>query len=349
MKRKIVPIVCAAAVLVLILLVGLLLLPEEEAPVSLAVLGENGANTYQTYSVSRGDLEQSVTISCKFQSLAQEHLRFEQEGQPVEGIYVEVGDSVEPGQLLAALKDDALTEELETARAQAQQTKLEMELAQSNLNIAYTYGIDYEQTAEYREQALRLEEDSALAEQRVQELEEQRKKECLYAGIQGTVTDVRPGDTSVSSSDTVVVSDLSDACFSAVTEYYELLKPGMEVELSTDVGQIAAVITDASDLGFDPAEENLEKGKRRVYFVPKLASTMLTEASQARLSLVLDSRKDVLLVPRQAVFFAGEQAYIYVEQENGVREAHPIEVGLLFNGQYEVLSGLDEGDVYLIV
>ena len=103
MKRRI----CAllAALLLPAVLSGCFLLPtEEELPV-LAVVDEQTAETYKLSYVTRGDLEQWVSITCRFQSLQQEHLRFQYDGRTVGKVYVEVGDDVVPGQLLAELDD----------------------------------------------------------------------------------------------------------------------------------------------------------------------------------------------------------------------------------------------------
>ena len=75
---------------------------------------------------------------------------------------------------------------------------------------------------------------------------------------------------------------------------------------------------------------------------------MMTDSSKAQLNLLLDSRRDVLIVQARAVFFAGGQAYTYYENENGVREAKPIEVGLKVSGKYEVLSGVTEGEALVV-
>ena len=75
---------------------------------------------------------------------------------------------------------------------------------------------------------------------------------------------------------------------------------------------------------------------------------MMTDSSKAKLELLLDSRRDVLIVQARAVFFAGGQAYVYYENENGVREAKPVEVGLKITGKYEVVSGLTEGEALIV-
>lgn len=333
--------------LALLPLSGCFLLPEEETPPVMAVLDEESAETYQFSYVTRGDLEKWASITCRFQSLQQEHLTFQYDGRAVGAVYVAVGDDVEPGQLLAELENDELDIQLETAENALNQLRQELESARSNLAIVSSSSDLSWQTEQYQATVTRLEEDYYIAEMRVSELRTQKQSECIYAGIEGTVSYVRSYNVSDPDNDYIVVSDRGDACFYADTEHYASLPAGMEVVLNTDEGEVSCVVTEASELGF-PEPTVSDKGTSRVYFVPTTELAMMTDSSKAKLELLLDSRRDVLIVQARAVFFAGGQAYVYYENENGVREAKPVELGLKITGKYEVLSGLDEGEALIV-
>ncbi len=345
LKRRI----CAllAALLLPAVLSGCFLLPaEEELPV-LAVVDEQTAETYKLSYVTRGDLEQWVSITCRFQSLQQEHLRFQYDGRTVGKVYVEVGDDVVPGQLLAELENEQLDSRLEAAQSAMEQLAMQLQSAKTNLAIVSGSSDLSGQTEQYQDTVQRLEEDYYIASLRVNELRAQRQKESIYAGIGGTVSYIRSYNLSDRDTDFIIVSDRGDACFYADTEYYQSMPAGMEVTLNTDEGPVQAVVTPAAELGFDEPAVN-DKGVSRVYFVPQSQLAMMTDSSKAQLNLLLDSRRDVLIVQARAVFFAGGQAYTYYENENGVREAKPIEVGLKVSGKYEVLSGVTEGEALVV-
>lgn len=333
--------------LALLPLSGCFLLPEEETPPVMAVLDEESAETYQFSYVTRGDLEKWASITCRFQSLQQEHLTFQYDGRAVGAVYVAVGDDVEPGQLLAELENDELDIQLETAENALNQLSQELESARSNLAIVSSSSDLSWQTEQYQATVTRLEEDYYIAEMRVSELRTQKQSECIYAGIEGTVSYVRSYNVSDPDNDYIVVSDRGDACFYADTEHYASMPAGMEVVLNTDEGEVSCVVTEASELGF-PEPTVSDKGTSRVYFVPTTELAMMTDSSKAKLELLLDSRRDVLIVQARAVFFAGGQAYVYYENENGVREAKPVELGLKITGKYEVLSGLSEGEALIV-
>lgn len=335
------------AVTLLATLSGCFLLPaEEELPV-LAVLDEETAETYKFSYVTRGDLEQWVSITCRFQSLQQEHLTFQYDGRDVGTVHVDVGDDVEPGQLLAELKNEKLDAQLDAAKTQLENLTQELISARENLAIVQDSSDLSGQEAQYQAKVERLEEDYGIANMRLEELQTQKDRESIYAGIEGTVSYIRNYNVSDSDNDYIIVSDRGDACFYADTEYYASMPAGMEVTLSTDEGTVLAVVTEAADLGFETPEVN-EKGARRVYFVPQTELAMMTDSSKAKLDFLLDNRRDVLIVQARAVFFAGGQSYVYYENENGVREAKPVELGLKVSGKYEVLSGLTEGEALVV-
>lgn len=335
------------SILLLLSLTGCFLLPAEEEPAAVSVLDAETAETYKFSYVTRGDLEQWVSITCRFQSLQQEYLRFAYDGRVIGKVHVEIGDDVEPGQLLAELKNDELDQALIDAQDAVETLTEELNFARTNLEIVSGSSDLSDQTEQYEKTVARLEEDYQIAQVRLEELQTQKRSESIYAGIEGTVSYIRSYNVSSTDSDYIIVSDRGDACFYADTEYYASMPEGMEVTLTTDEGDVQAVVTAAEDLGFETPEVD-SKGICRVYFVPKSELAMMTDSSRAELDLLLDSRYDVLIVQSRAIFFAGGQAYTYYENENGVREAKPVEVGLKVASKYEVLSGLTEGEALIV-
>ena len=132
--KRIICLLCTV-LLALLPLSGCFLLPEEETPPVLAVLDEETAETYKFSYVTRGDLEKWASITCRFQSLQQEHLTFQYDGRTVGTVHVAVGDDVEPGQLLAELDNDQLDADLEAAETALAELAHELESARSNLAI----------------------------------------------------------------------------------------------------------------------------------------------------------------------------------------------------------------------
>ncbi|MFC2010630.1 efflux RND transporter periplasmic adaptor subunit [Chloroflexota bacterium] len=110
----------------------------------------------QIYTVGRGDLAIEITAVGNLTLSASESLAFEVSGT-VEEILVEVGDSVEEGQLLARLDASEWQDYLETLESQIetkQRDLLQLELNITNAEIALENAIaslDEISTAEYEE------------------------------------------------------------------------------------------------------------------------------------------------------------------------------------------------------
>ena len=74
----------------------------------------------------------------------------------------------------------------------------------------------------------------------------------------------------------------------------------------------------------------------------------LAVGNTGMITLILDSRENVLRVPVYAVHTAAEKNYVYVEGDNGIREAKWVTVGLEGNDYAEIVEGLEEGDLIIV-
>ena len=76
----------------------------------------------------------------------------------------------------------------------------------------------------------------------------------------------------------------------------------------------------------------------------KLKLFVIEVDAMGTLMVVTDKKEQVLTLPSESVHKAGEEYFVYVMGEGGVREVKWIEIGLLGDKTIEVLSGLEEGD-----
>ena len=65
-------------------------------------------------------------------------------------------------------------------------------------------------------------------------------------------------------------------------------------------------------------------------------------------TLVLDSRRDVISIPREAVLYRGGEGYVYVVTD-GRAERRTVGVGPLIDGEVVILRGLADGDRVVVV
>lgn len=97
---------------------GCALLPtEEEFPVA-PIVNTYEAKDYKLSVVKRGDLVLSDSLVCQYVPTKKESLSFSLGGEYVEGIYVNEGEHVKAGDLLAELVENSSTTQIETQEYQ---------------------------------------------------------------------------------------------------------------------------------------------------------------------------------------------------------------------------------------
>ncbi|MBN1586092.1 MAG: efflux RND transporter periplasmic adaptor subunit [Candidatus Omnitrophica bacterium] len=98
-----------------------------------------------------------------------------------------------------------------------------------------------------------------------------------------------------------------------------------------------------------------------VYFIaPQVSQTTRTALVKARipnphsklmrgmfanLDLVLEVRKDAVVVPETAVVLRGDDSFVYVVDEKSAAQIRPVRLGLRLEGRVEVLEGVQAGEV----
>jgi RND family efflux transporter MFP subunit len=125
-------------------------------------------------------------------------------------------------------------------------------------------------------------------------------------------------------------------------------------------GQKAKVLVDAfpgkvfnGEVKFISSYGTLQTGtatyKVEISLDPKDA-TYLTGGLTATAEILVDSHKDVLLIPNSALHLQGPESWVYVVKDDkaGLIEQRQVQVGLQSRTQTEILSGLNEGEEVLL-
>ena len=198
-----------------------------------------------------------------------------------------------------------------------------------------------------------LEDQIAVLEVRLQEEESKKEAKRLYCTIDGVVTQVKSaGSRTMRGSAVATIVSRSQSEYYADTANFECLPVGTQAEIVISGIGYAAEVT-----GWEPVPERVGQreqkdtsDQRRVFLTitDDHADEIDTER-QGLLTLLVDSRENVLLLPEDAVVYAGEQAMVYrVEAGSGLMEVQDVTVGLAAGGSIEIISGLSEGDQVII-
>jgi membrane fusion protein (multidrug efflux system) len=251
-------------------------------------------------------------------------------GGEVRQIYVEEGDAVREGQILARLDGDRLR--LTLAQTDANLKKLERDYKRT-LDLSER-GLVPKSTAEnlkYDLDALHAAYDSAKLELSYCE---------IRAPIDGVVSarDIKVGNTIKPNDPTFTVTNLDPLlAFVHVPEKeFRKIAPGQPAEVVVDalagerfVGRISRISPTV-----DP-----QTGTFRARVEVDDQSRRLKPGMFARVNIVYERRQDALQLPRTAILDADGQQSVYVVA-NGKAEQRVIRTGLANGGWIEVLDGL---------
>lgn len=337
------------------LLSGCFLLPEEAAPPELPLVTAYSGAEYATATVTRGDLEQYAKVSLTYYPTRREDVKFDIADRSYGVIYVSPGDEVKEGDLLAEL--DAVSEAAAMAQTEEQLRRLQIQLeaAQTELwlaqeeerlkgNVSHVTSEARQADITYYEACIEIQE-SRLADQQA-ELEKLR----LYAPIDGTVTYVKTLDEKSKSgkNDTVVtISDSTSSVFTAVTDAYKLFKTGSEFIVTTSTAVYDCIARDPKDFGLNATVD--QSGRRTIVLEIAPGQTAPTGSGvRGEVTLLLEKKADVLMLPSHAVFTVGSRSYVYHEDETGFKTAWEVQTGLDNGSMVEITGGLGEGEQIIV-
>lgn len=337
------------------------LLPQEEEYISKPLIRDYRQSEYKLSYVQFGDVVLTETISCKYMPVQSEYLSFSVGGEFYDEIYVQKGDLVKKGQLLAQLDVSDLLEEIDSLerhisalersiRDLSEQCALETDAqtrllsslsAQERASLRTVEDIQ----EQYDRQMLPIRDDLQISKLRLEEEQRKLENRRLYANFDGAITyvrDIQPGDRSVEGKNFIGMADASNSVFTAGTKNYEFLPEGAHVSILCNKEYLEAEVVSAKSLGF---EETFDKsGAKTMYFRLLSPGVHLETNEHGTLTIVLDESKDTLYIPSGALHTVDDRYFVYQADENGIKVMVDVEVGLMTQKYVEILSGLAEGD-----
>lgn len=254
-----------------------------------------------------------------------------QQPRRISKLMADVGDKVYAGQKVAVLDESALAQ----AKAQYENNKASFERADE----LYKFGGESKANWEAVKTAYEV---SKLTYENLLE------NTTLLSPISGVVTarNYDEGDM-VAGLPIFVVQKISPAkIFINVSEsLYSYVKTGMEVDVVVDA------IPEESFKGkvsrITPSIDTTTRTFEVEITVPN-AKEQLKPGMYARVTMNYGSRRNIV-VPDQAVvkLLGSGDRHVYVLQEDGTAKIHVVELGVREGATYEILSGLEPGDVII--
>lgn len=276
---------------------------------------------YSTYTVSRKDIESSIIQSGYVVSSKETDCFFNKYSGQLKNIYVNPGDFVEEGQLIAEMNNGLIEHQLNTQ-------KLKVELAQLNYNNS--------QSAVDR---LQLEIEQSTLES----YQDQYDGGRIYAPVSGQVSYVKtmnPGDMVDPFDVLVKIIDPDKLCVRAKVNS----KGGFNIDDSVTV-EINGEIFDGVVVRTPKEELEEGDGTSDIVYVefagenPGFGYLGLI----GNIKKINAQSKNALVIPKYVIKTDGDRSYVQILKDEEKIEVD-ITVGISNAVETEVLSGLSEGD-----
>ena len=301
-------------------------------------------------------------VTCVYRQVSDWNGSFEVGGKRVGKVYVEKGDTVVEGQLLAELDISDTEQKIKEIEYNIERNKIRLEYLEQTRDSRiqqerFKYDnypgweewenksfaeVEAEVKLEYQYEIEDCQDEIAADEAKLPELLEARDTCKLYAGMAGTVSYIRnglQGSYCWQGQTVITVTDDSKKVFEVTDpEYARYFMTDTETDMTITVGE------GKGDYSLVPFE--MESWGESLKFTIKSGGedVMVAVGDTGTMKVVIGKKTDVLAVPAEAVHRAGTGEFVYVVGDSGLREFKWIETGLHGKDYVEVFSGLAEGE-----
>lgn len=324
---------------------------EEPTPTPLPTVA---ALAKPTYTVQRGEVVESLTFTGRIAPINNTEIFFRTNGR-IRKIYVEEGDVIKTGQVIADLEGiDDLQRQVALKQLNLQRVQIYADNAQLNYDIFIdttpTWSKDYDKQVAIQKNELELAniaiQEAALG---IQELQSVISDTLLLAPVDGEMISLEVGEgvevqafKSVGAVADITQLEVSADVYSDITSKIAV---GMEATIDPASGLGVELSGSVRRLPFDLRTTG-GGGDRtvRIALNGSAADAGYELGNIVKVTVVLQRQKDTLWVAPQAIrTFEGRQ--FVVLQDGSAQRRVDVKLGILGEDRVEILSGLTEGQV----
>ena len=279
---------------------------------------------YETTEVQKGDLEPEVILKLRAEGYEKITYDAASEELQLDTVCVSVGDRVEKGDVLVSFQSESIQEIIDTHEEQCRQNQLLLE--------HYTRLMQIDNTLDYSLDISQLQKEIEIASLYVEEAKEKLSRYQLIAEASGTIVEMN----------NYLQNGIFEPGRKLITEVcssgnYQTERPeGYEFQ----VGEIYTTESEAISYELQITEITEDK----IIFTPVSDMSAVSESDVLSMTIKKPVLTDVIYVNAAAVREAQGAYFVYVQNENGYREAVPVTIGTRV-GEYQVItSGLSGGE-----
>jgi macrolide-specific efflux system membrane fusion protein len=335
--------------------------------------------TYLTEVVKRGTIVQTVNATGDIAAQQLVSVGAQVSGQ-IKKLYVQLGQQVSRGDMVAEIDSTTQINELDTNKARLQTYQAQLKSRQISLRVARKqYEREkalYAREATSRENLENAEDVYASAQAAVDEMQSLIKQTGIAvntaevnlgytkisAPLTGTVVavHVEEGQTVNANQTTPTIVQIADLSMMAIKIQISeaditRVHPGMKVEYSilSEPGQVFITSLQSVDPGLtslsDKKYQENTTSENAVYYYGQLAVSnpagKLRIGMTVQSTITIDTAENVLMVPSIVIQQRGPHHFVNLMDGGGNPIERQVETGLSDNINTEIKSGLQEGDV----
>ncbi|WP_027088389.1 efflux RND transporter periplasmic adaptor subunit [Cohnella panacarvi] len=324
---------------------GCSVLPDEPEEEDFSAIELPKISEKPTYEVTTKTLETKVQGSGRMLSLTEKTLYFTLEGKRLKKLYIQPGQQVEEGQLIAELDVDDLKKTLRTQSLAFKQQELQMKKTLQTK--------DEMDALEYEQAVLNFEQ----ARQGLIDMQEEIDKAVLTAPYSGTVVglSVQEGSQIKAYDAICTIADPNNLVVAATMSRDDLEKVAIGMEVQVDInnaGKFTGKVkqmptTDTSnDNGGGGGQGGNQAPLRLDQFllvdVKDLPKTV-TRGTPLSIGVVTNRKENVVVIPTVALRTIGARAYVQIAEADGTKREVDVEIGQQTATDVEILQGLTPG------
>ncbi|HLF01275.1 MAG TPA: efflux RND transporter periplasmic adaptor subunit [Anaerolineales bacterium] len=319
-----------------------------------------------TFTVQRGDLTRQATLAGRIMPVTSQEVFFAIDGR-VSNVYVNVGDTVKAGQLLADLTvlaelQDDWAAAVEEAKLQEQATRNIVRRAEIDLEVAQLtleqFKLEGRSEFEIKIQELQVERaqmaldevnaDPLLhtASAKVKDIEAAMAAAQLLAPRDGTVIAAAKPDQSVRRTTTAFVIGDTGQLEVGAEASEDLLKEMFENnEVTVKLANGQTITGFIRQLPYPYGSGSSQTNDDTVRITLKSTGGYKV-GDQVTIAVVLATKPNVLWLPPEAIRTTGNRTFVFVQTGSGAQQVN-IAVGIETRERVEILDGLSEGQIVI--
>lgn len=294
--------------------------------------------TYDTAEVCRGDIEPALELKLKADANEKKTYYPMFDAMEVSSVNVSKGDVVENGTVLVTFKSGDLGDKIKKYQTRAEEDKLLLE--------HYTNLAKIDSATDYSSEIEKIKNDIEVSNMYIAELEASLSNYNIVAEGSGIVMDVSELlDYGVVSSNAGVVSvKYGTGEFTATTNDDYEFETGQIFEAEYASAIVDVELLEITEDGKDEEGNTIRKLK----FKAVADAGSVTSYDTLYLTIYKNVVKDVLYVPKSAVFYVEDESFVYTMDEKGMRHGVKVTVGDTMEGYTVIEAGLSEGEKVVV-